>query len=75
MKSLRRVPPKHLRQIKASLMRLGVSPRPHDHKKLKVDRGYRVTAGEYRVLYTIDDEARIVTVYKIVKRNDYDYRD
>ncbi len=75
LKSVRRVLPKHFRQIKAGLERLSVSPRPHDCKQLKQSGGYRVTVGEYRILYTVDDEARIVKVYKIVKRNDYSYRD
>lgn len=74
-KSVRRIPPKHFRQIKTCLERLSDSPRPHNCKKLQVQEGYRVAVGEYRVLYTIDDKARIVKVYKIVKRNDYSYRD
>ena len=72
-KAIRNFPSKHLRQIKESLVRLGVTPRPHDNQKLS--RGYRITVGEYRILYTVDDEAKIVTVYKIVKRNDYAYRE
>jgi mRNA interferase RelE/StbE len=72
-KAISHFPPKHVRQIKEALERLRVSPRPHDNQKLS--RGYRITVGEYRVLYTVDDEAKVVTVYKIVKRNDYSYRE
>ena len=72
-KSVSQFPLKHRSQIKASLERLRATPRPQDSRKLS--RGYRVTVGEYRILYTVDDEARLVTVYKIVKRNDYSYRD
>lgn len=72
-KAIRNFPPKHLRQIKDALDRLGATPRPHDNQKLS--KGYRVTVGEYRILYTVDDEAKIVTVYRIVKRNDYAYRE
>ncbi len=73
MKAIRNFPPKHLKQIKDALERLGVTPRPQDNQKLS--RGYRITTGEYRILYTVDDEAKVVTVYKIVKRNDYTYRE
>lgn len=72
-KAIRQFPPKHLRQIKEALERLSLSPRPQDNKKLS--KGYRITVGEYRVLYTVDDEAKVITVYKIVKRNDYSFRD
>jgi mRNA interferase RelE/StbE len=32
--------------------------------------GYRVDQGEYRILYTIDDENQLVDVFRIGKRND-----
>ena len=73
LKSIRQILPKHQKQSKASLEKLRATPRPQD--SIKLPRGYRVTVGEYRILYTVDDEARLVTVYKIVKRNDYSYRD
>ncbi len=72
-KSIGKFPPKHLAQIRSALDRLCDTPRPHDSQKLSL--GYRITVGEYRILYTVDDEAGIVTVYKIVKRNDFSYGD
>jgi mRNA interferase RelE/StbE len=72
-KSTGKFPPKLIAQIRSALDRLCDTPRPHDSQKLS--RGYRVTVGEYRILYTVDDEAKVVTVYKIVKRNDFSYGD
>lgn len=72
-KSIRQIPSKHRNQLKEALERLSVSPRPQESRKLS--KGYRITVGEYRILYTVDDKARQVAVYKIVKRNDYSYRD
>lgn len=70
LKRLKRLPPKHRRQVWGALKALGDNPRPQDHKKLKGLDGYRVTIGEYRALYTIDDEAREVRVYLLFQRGE-----
>ena len=74
-KELSKLLPKHLNQIKEDLESLSSNPRPQDCRKLKVSGGYRITTGEYRILYTIDDQQKVVSVYRIVKRNDFSYRD
>ena len=75
LKSLRKFPANHLGQVQAAMKQLEVLPRPQDAKLLKRTGGYRKTVGEYRILYTISDPERLVTVYKIVKRNDFSYQD
>lgn len=46
-------------------------PRPHGTKKLSsAADGYRVRAGDYRILYTIDDRKKIVTIYRIRHRRE-----
>ncbi len=69
-KVFRKLPVKHARQILAAIKRLEVNPRPQDSTKLAGSNGYRVTVGEYRILYTIDDSAKAVFIYVIGKRND-----
>ena len=32
--------------------------------------GYRLRVGDYRVLFTIDDHAKRVTIYRILHRRD-----
>ena len=32
--------------------------------------GYRIDQGEYRILYTIDDDNKLVDVFRVGKRND-----
>ena len=73
IKSFRKFPEKHVRQIREKLELLKTNPHPQDSVKLKTSGGYRVTAGEYRILYTIQEDTATVTVYLITRRNDFSY--
>jgi mRNA interferase RelE/StbE len=59
-------------KLVAPIQGLATNPRPHGSEKLAgyADR-YRVRQGNYRVIYLIDDEASIVTIYKIGNRKDF----
>ena len=47
------------------------NPRPHDSEQMKkFVRRFRLTQGEYRILYEIDEEAKIVTVVHAGHRKD-----
>lgn len=70
LKRLKRLPPKHRRQVWERIKALQDDPRPQDYKKLKGIEGYRITIGEYRALYTIDDQARVVKVYLLFQRGE-----
>jgi mRNA interferase RelE/StbE len=70
-KFLDRLPDKHFGQIDRRLEMLKTNPRPHDSIQLTDrDKERRFDIGEYRVLYEIDDEIRIVNVFKIAPRKD-----
>ncbi len=46
-------------------------PRPHGCKKLVGEKDlWRIKAGDYRVVYSIDDEGRVVDVIAIRHRRD-----
>ena len=51
---------------------LSSDPRPKGSKKIKVsdDNLYRVRQGNYRILYIVEDEIRIVEVKRIGHRKD-----
>lgn len=50
---------------------LASNPRPRQSHKLSgSSSSYRLRAGDYRVLYQIDDEIKIVTVYKVGHRRE-----
>jgi mRNA interferase RelE/StbE len=71
VKEIGRLPPKIRSQIEGRLEALATHPRPHDAKRLVGRRrGYRLDAGEYRILYDIDDSGRVVAVWRVKHRKD-----
>ncbi len=54
--------------IVESLDALATDPRPPGAKKLLKQEGYRIRKGKYRILFTVDDSARVVRVYRIGHR-------
>ncbi len=69
-KFLKTVPIKHARQLKLKIEYLRLDAFPNDSKLLKMDnvKRYRVTAGEYRIIYHVKDN--IIWLDLIGKRND-----
>lgn len=73
-----RLDAKIFRQVVMRLLELGQDPRPHDSEELKAYRdpgvpgrkGFRLDQGEYRILYTVDDASRVVTVFRVAHRRD-----
>ncbi len=49
---------------------LKVDPRPQGCEKLTGQDRYRVRRGQFRILYVVDDNERVVTVVKIGHRRD-----
>jgi mRNA interferase RelE/StbE len=58
-------------RIVQRIQALAANPRPQGSEKLAgyADR-YRVRQGSYRIIYLIDDERRILTIFKIGHRKD-----
>jgi mRNA interferase RelE/StbE len=69
---------KIFRQICMRILRLSENPRPHDSQQLKGyqdpqvqgRKGFRIDQGEYRILYTIDDQRKLVTIFRVGHRRD-----
>ncbi len=57
-------------RITSKIISLEDNPRPRGAKKLSGREEYRLRVGEYRVLYTIDDKGRIVTVFAVGHRRE-----
>ena len=55
-------------KLLGKLLDLEIEPRPPGCRKLNVIDGYRIRYGNYRVLYTIDDNSKQVFIYKIDHR-------
>ncbi len=56
--------------IKSKIADLGANPRPPGCRKLRERAGWRVRAGDYRILYEIDDAASVVTVLEVGHRRE-----
>ena len=70
LKELEAIPPKDRRRIVTRIEGLAADPRPHSGEKLSGLEQYRVRQGDYRVIYSVDDEARTVVIVKIGHRRD-----
>jgi mRNA interferase RelE/StbE len=59
------------RRVLASLVELESNPRPGGVRKLVgFDNAWRVRVGDYRVLYEIDDQVVVVTVFRVAHRRE-----
>jgi mRNA interferase RelE/StbE len=67
---LGRIPKKDLRRVVGRIFALGEEPRPHGGEKLSAQERYRTRQGNYRVVYSIDEAARTVEIFKIGHRGE-----
>lgn len=70
---------KRLRQVFLKILSLRRSPRPPDSEQLahftyRGFTGFRVTQGEYRIVYAIDEKTKVVKLARVLHR-DRDYRE
>jgi mRNA interferase RelE/StbE len=69
-KDLRPIPNKDVQRILKRIAQLAYDPRPPGSEKLSSAEKYRIRQGNYRILYTINDDLVIVTIVKIGHRRD-----
>lgn len=69
-RDLKRLSGAVLRRVDAALRSLAANPRPHGIVKLegREGEGWRIRVGKHGILYRIDDQARVVAVYRIRPR-------
>jgi len=70
LKQLQKIPLKSRKAIIKKIEDLASKPRPSGVVKLTDREGYRIRKGDYRVIYTIQDEELIITVIKVAHRKD-----
>ena len=70
VKELEALPPTDRRKIIACIEGLTAEPRPHGGEKLSGLEQYRVRQGDYRAVYGVDDDARLVLVVKVGHRRE-----
>jgi mRNA interferase RelE/StbE len=70
-RDLRKVHPQIRARIRGALLKLAVDPRPPGARALKDRPGYlRVRIGDYRIIYTIEDDVLRVVVVRLGHRRD-----
>jgi len=67
-KDLTKIPKSDVTRIMERIKTLGENPRPIWSKKLSGREEYRARQGNYRILYIIEDEIKIVQVTKVGHR-------
>lgn len=69
-KDLRKIPRNDLRKIMKKIAALGENPRPHGCEKLSALERYRIRHGNYRIVYSIQDDELTVWIVKVSHRKD-----
>jgi mRNA interferase RelE/StbE len=69
-KDLKSIPKKDVKRIISAIQKLANDPRPPQSKKLSGQERFRIRQGNYRILYTIEDDRLVVCVVKVGNRRD-----
>ncbi len=69
-KEMDRLPGSTFKRVAQAILKLEREPRTKGAKKLRGVRDYRLRVGEYRILYSIDDDARVVEVIAVGHRRE-----
>ena len=66
----RKIPKQARQRIDAALDTLVRDPRHTGVQKLVAEQAYRLRVGDFRILFEIDDDTRVVTIDRILPRKD-----
>ncbi|WP_246078071.1 type II toxin-antitoxin system RelE family toxin [Rhodoglobus vestalii] len=69
-RALKRVDHHHRDRIRGAIALLSENPRPPGAKALQGRPGFRVRVGDYRIVYTIQDDVLLVVVVTLGHRRD-----
>lgn len=70
VRALRKVDPQHRERIQGAIALLAQDPRPPGARALQGRRGLRVRVGDYRVIYTVEDDVLLVAVVIVGHRRE-----
>lgn len=73
-RQLRRLPPGDAARLRAPILALATDPRPSGVTNLVGTDFLRLRVGQLRVIYVLDDEARLVIVLRVARRAESTYR-
>ena len=70
IRALKKIHPEDKERIQGAIALLGQDPRPPKAIALSGRPGYRVRVGDYRIVYTIQDDVLLVVVVNLGHRRD-----
>lgn len=73
-RQLRRLPPGGAARLRSPILALAVDPRPPGVVKLVGSDLWRLRVADLRVVYIVDDAARLVIVLIVARRSESTYR-
>jgi mRNA interferase RelE/StbE len=69
-KEIEAIPKKDRRRIIKRILALGDTPRPRGCEKLSAEEKYRSRQGQYRILFSIDEDDLSVLIVKVAHRRE-----
>jgi mRNA interferase RelE/StbE len=73
-RQLRRLSQGVAARLRGPILALGIDPRPGGVTKLKGTDFWRIRVGDVRLIYHVDDDARLVIILKVARRSESTYR-
>lgn len=70
VRALKRIDHQDRDRLRGAIALLGEDPRPPGAKALRGRPGLRVRVGDYRIIYTVDDNVLVVAVITLGHRRD-----
>jgi len=70
VKELGDIPKKELKKVIEKIQALSVDPRPQGSQKLSSREQYRIRQGDYRIIYSIQDDDLAVHIVKVGHRKE-----
>jgi mRNA interferase RelE/StbE len=69
-RALRKLDPQVRRRVQGAIAMLAQDPRPPGARALQGRPGHRVRVGDYRIIYTVEDDVLLVVVVRLGHRRD-----
>ncbi|MBA2382234.1 MAG: type II toxin-antitoxin system RelE/ParE family toxin [Chloroflexi bacterium] len=73
-RQLRALPPSAGARVRPRIVDLAADPRPTDARRLRDEDLWRIRIADLRVIYRIDDAARVVSITRVARRSESTYR-
>ena len=70
VRALRKLDPRVRHRVQGAIALLAQDPRPPGARALQGRSGLRVRVGDYRIIYTVEDDVLLVVVVRLGHRRD-----